>query len=112
MWVTITDVVPMITEPRSAVSAPVPTADVIESIVPGTTGTPAAIPSSAAAVDVTSPITPCIGTSGASLSGRRRVAATSSGSYSVAPHVRLSHTSCPKAVDCVAHTRPVSRAFR
>ena len=93
MWVTITEVVPMITDPDGAESAPVPTAEVIESIVPGTTGVPAAMPSSAAAVEVTSPTTPVIGTSGASLSGGRPVAATSSGSYSVAPQVRLSHTS-------------------
>jgi hypothetical protein len=110
MWVTITDVVPMMTEPRVGPSAPVPTADVIESIVPGTTGSPAATPSSSAADVVTSPITPRIGTSGASLSGRNPAKATSSGSYSTAPHVRLSQASCPNTVDCVADTRPVRRA--
>jgi hypothetical protein len=80
MWVTSTDVVPMITEPRSGVRAPLPTAEVIESMVPGTTGVPAAIPSSAATAGITSPTTPFIGTSGGSLSGSSPVAATSSGS--------------------------------
>ena len=93
------------------VSAPAPIAEVIESIVPVVTGIPSAMPSSAAASDVTVPTMPFIGSSGASLSGSSSVAATSSGSYSVSPQVRLSHTICPNTVDWVAPTRPVSRAL-
>jgi hypothetical protein len=105
-------VVPITTAPVSELIAPVPTADVMESIVPGTTGVPVAMPNSAAADEVISPTTPFIGTSGASFAGSSFAAATNSASYSVAPQLRLSHTSMPNDVDCVATTRPMSRAVR
>ena len=108
---TSTDVVPMMTEPSRGVSAPVPIAEVMESMVPVVTGMPSAMPSSAAAAVVTEPTIPFIDSSGGSLSGSSRVAATNSESYSVRPHVRLSHTICPNIVDCVAPTTPVSRAL-
>ncbi len=92
-WVTITDVVPMMTAADVDSSAPAPTAEVIESMVPGTAGVPTAMPSSEAAAAHTSPATWSSGTIGASLAGSSPVAASSSGSCSIEPQRRLSHTS-------------------
>ena len=80
MWLTRTEVVPMTTDPSVGPSAPVPIADVIESIVAAVTGIPGAMPSASAAPAVTSPTKPFIGTSGASFDRSRPVAATSSSS--------------------------------
>jgi len=90
--------------------APVPTAEVTESMVAPVTTARGETPRCAAASAVMSPRGAPMGTSGGSLCGSSPDIASSSSLYSVTPHVRLSTESIGNIVFCVAVTRPVRRA--
>ncbi len=108
--VAITAVVPMIRPQVPSSIAPVPTADVTESIVAPATTAAADTPRCAAASAVTVPRGWPSGTNGGSLSAGMPVIASNSSLYSVRPHVRLSTESIGNIVFWVAVTWPVSRA--
>ena len=109
-WVATTDVVPMISPQRVGRRAPVPTAEVTESIVAPATSAAVVSPRCSAAAAVSRPRGAPSGTSGGSRSGSTPAIPTSSSSYSVTPHVALSITPSGNIVPWVAVTWPVSRA--
>ena len=103
-WVATTDVVPMISPQRLASRAPVPTAEVTESIVASATTTFVDNPRCSAATGESVPRGAPIGTSGANRAGSTPASSTSSASYAVTPHTELSITPSGNIVFCVAVT--------
>ena len=108
--VAITEVVPITSATRDASSAPPPTAEVIESTVPGITSADGETPRWAAAAAVIGPTGSSLATIGGSSAASTPARATSSGSYATRDHTRLSVHMSGKAVVAVATMRSESRA--